>query len=49
VRVTNARAVHPVVDVGLDLVERDSKIGGGLLAGALAYRLFVASLVERRA
>jgi uncharacterized BrkB/YihY/UPF0761 family membrane protein len=36
-----ARAHHASVDVGFDLVERDAAIGGGLLAGALAYRLFV--------
>jgi uncharacterized BrkB/YihY/UPF0761 family membrane protein len=29
------------VDVAFDVVERDSAIGGGLLAGALAYRIFV--------
>jgi uncharacterized BrkB/YihY/UPF0761 family membrane protein len=36
-----ARASHASVDLGFSLVERDSRIGGGLLAGALAYRLFV--------
>jgi uncharacterized BrkB/YihY/UPF0761 family membrane protein len=36
-----ARADHTTVDFGFKLVERDSSIGGGLLAGALAYRLFV--------
>ena len=36
-----ARAQHASIDLGLDVVERDSAIGGGLLAGALAYRLFV--------
>jgi uncharacterized BrkB/YihY/UPF0761 family membrane protein len=36
-----ARAHHPSVDLCFSLVERDSRIGGGLLAGALAYRLFV--------
>jgi uncharacterized BrkB/YihY/UPF0761 family membrane protein len=36
-----SRAQHNSVDLGLSLVERDSTIGGGLLAGALAYRLFV--------
>ena len=36
-----ARADHQSVDVAYRLVERDSSIGGGLLAGALAYRLFV--------
>lgn len=36
-----ARTRHPSVDIGLSTVERDSEIGGSLLAGALAYRLFV--------
>jgi membrane protein len=36
-----ARSRHSSVDLGFVLVERDSAIGGGLLAGALAYRLFV--------
>jgi uncharacterized BrkB/YihY/UPF0761 family membrane protein len=36
-----ARARHASVDLGFTLVERDSMIGGGLLSGALAYRLFV--------
>jgi membrane protein len=40
-RVEASRSRHASVDLGFDLVERDSAIGGGLLAGALAYRLFV--------
>src|SRR5262249_11713248 len=36
-----ARAQHASIDLGFTVVERDSSIGGGLLAGALAYRLFV--------
>jgi membrane protein len=40
-RVEAARPHHATVDFGLTLVERDASIGGGLLAGALAYRLFV--------
>jgi uncharacterized BrkB/YihY/UPF0761 family membrane protein len=40
-RADAARAQHSSVDLGFTLVERDSSIGGGLLAGALAYRLFV--------
>jgi uncharacterized BrkB/YihY/UPF0761 family membrane protein len=40
-RAEGARARHSSVDLGFALVERDSSIGGGLLAGALAYRLFV--------
>jgi uncharacterized BrkB/YihY/UPF0761 family membrane protein len=40
-RVEAARERNAAVDVGFIVVERDSSIGGGLLAGALAYRLFV--------
>lgn len=40
-RVEAARARHASVDFGFRVVDLDSSIGGGLLAGALAYRLFV--------
>lgn len=40
-RVDAGRARHASIDLGFSLVEHDSSIGGGLLAGALAYRLFV--------
>jgi membrane protein len=40
-RVDAARERHSSLDLGLTVVERDSEIGGALLAGALAYRLFV--------
>jgi uncharacterized BrkB/YihY/UPF0761 family membrane protein len=40
-RAEAARARHASVDVGFSLFEHDSSIGGGLLAGALAYRMFV--------
>ncbi len=40
-QVDAARADHESVDFGFGLLERDSALGGGLLAGALAYRLFV--------
>jgi len=40
-RVEAARARHSSLDFGFGLIERDSDLGGGLLAGALAYRLFV--------
>jgi uncharacterized BrkB/YihY/UPF0761 family membrane protein len=40
-QIEEARSRHASVDIGLATVERDSEIGGGLLAGALAYRLFV--------
>lgn len=36
-----ARSRHASVELGWSLYEGDSSIGGGLLAGALAYRLFV--------
>jgi uncharacterized BrkB/YihY/UPF0761 family membrane protein len=39
--VESRRASHAWLDLGLRVVERDASIGGGLLAGALAYRLFV--------
>jgi uncharacterized BrkB/YihY/UPF0761 family membrane protein len=39
--VESARTDHGSVDLCFSVVERDSAIGGGLLAGALAYRLFV--------
>lgn len=40
-RIAAARARHASIDVGFTVVERDSSIGGGLLAGALAYRIFI--------
>jgi membrane protein len=40
-RVEDASSRHKSLEVGLSILERDSSIGGGLLAGALAYRLFV--------
>jgi uncharacterized BrkB/YihY/UPF0761 family membrane protein len=40
-RVEAARRRHASVDVGFAVAERDAAIGGGLLAGALAYRIFV--------
>jgi membrane protein len=40
-RLEEARARHASVEFGLTLIEGDSSIGGGLLAGALAYRIFV--------
>ena len=43
-RVVAARSRHRSLDFGFGMVERDSSIGGGLLAGALAYRLFVLAL-----
>src|SRR6476659_1351655 len=40
-RAEAARSGHAAVDFGFRLFERDASIGGCLLAGALAYRLFV--------
>jgi uncharacterized BrkB/YihY/UPF0761 family membrane protein len=38
------RSEHESVDVLYELVDRDTEVGGGILAGALAYRLFIWSL-----
>jgi uncharacterized BrkB/YihY/UPF0761 family membrane protein len=35
------RARHRSVDAVFEMVERDSEVGGGIIAGALAYRLFI--------
>jgi len=40
-RLEAARSRHASLHLGWTLYEGDSSIGGGLLAGALAYRLFV--------
>jgi membrane protein len=40
-RLEAARSRHASLQVGWTLYEGDTSIGGGLLAGALAYRLFV--------
>jgi uncharacterized BrkB/YihY/UPF0761 family membrane protein len=40
-RIEEARARHASLNLGFDVLEHDARIGGGLLAGALAYRLFV--------
>jgi len=40
-QISAARERHATLDLGFTIVERDSDIGGALLAGALAYRLFV--------
>lgn len=39
-RVEAARPDHPSVDVAFNAFERDVERGGGLIAGALAYRFF---------
>ena len=40
-RLESARSRSRLLDVGFQVIERDSDIGGGILAGALAYRLFL--------
>jgi uncharacterized BrkB/YihY/UPF0761 family membrane protein len=40
-RAEEMRREHGSVDVAYVLADRDSEIGGGLMAGALAYRLFI--------
>jgi len=39
-RVEASRPEHPTVDIAFTTVERDFERGGGLIAGALAYRFF---------
>ena len=39
--VQEARGRSPALDATFETIERDSHIGGGILAGALSYRLFV--------
>jgi membrane protein len=40
-RIEGARTRTPILDASLQVIERDSQVGGGILAGALAYRLFL--------
>ena len=35
------RRRHPSVDAVYEMVERDAEVGGGIIAAALAYRLFI--------
>src|SRR4029450_8238128 len=35
------RGRHRSVDAVFEMVDRDSEVGGGIIAGALAYRLFI--------
>jgi hypothetical protein len=42
--VQEARKNSPALDATFETIERDSHIGGGMLAGALSYRLFIFSL-----
>ena len=40
-RVEAARADHKTLDAGFEAVARDVEVGGGIIAGALAYRFFI--------
>jgi len=40
-RAQDERARHRSVDALYEMVDRDSEVGGGIIAGALAYRLFI--------
>jgi uncharacterized BrkB/YihY/UPF0761 family membrane protein len=40
-RAQAARGKHGSVDAVFEMAERDSEVGGGIIAGALAYRLFI--------
>jgi len=42
--VERARRRSATLDAAFETIERDSEIGGGMLAGALSYRLFVFAL-----
>jgi len=40
-RAQDERSRHRSVDAIFEMVDRDSEVGGGIIAGALAYRLFI--------
>lgn len=40
-RATEERSRHRSVDAVFEVFDRDAEVGGGLIAGALAYRLFI--------
>jgi uncharacterized BrkB/YihY/UPF0761 family membrane protein len=40
-RAQHERTQHQTVDAVFDMVDRDGEVGGGIIAGALAYRLFI--------
>jgi uncharacterized BrkB/YihY/UPF0761 family membrane protein len=40
-RAERERARRPAVAAVFDMAERDAEVGGGIIAGALAYRLFI--------
>ena len=43
-RLERSRRERPIVDIAMETVDRDNSVGGGLLAGALAFRLFLTAL-----
>lgn len=43
-RLERSRVERPLIDITLETVDRDNSAGGGLLAGALAFRLFLTAL-----
>lgn len=40
-RAQTERGHHTSVDAALEMVDRDGEVGGGIIAGALAYRFFI--------
>ena len=40
-RAETERERHESVDAVFEMVDRDGEVGGGIMAGALAYRLFI--------
>jgi len=40
-RAQDERSRHDSVDAVFEMADRDSEVGGGIIAGALAYRLFI--------
>jgi uncharacterized BrkB/YihY/UPF0761 family membrane protein len=40
-RAQNERSRHATVDAVFQMVDRDAEVGGGIIAGAIAYRLFI--------
>ena len=40
-RAQDERERHGSVDAAFEMVDRDGEVGGGIIAGALAYRLFI--------
>jgi len=40
-RAQSERSRHSSVDAAFEMADRDAEVGGGIMAGALAYRLFI--------